>query len=127
MEQQILQMMKSLGLTRKEAIELIAEDEAVDKMTVKQAESDLTPEQKRAIKKAKGGARAVNAYGREVKVIRKQDETKRELIQKIAAYLQSGDLPLLAVDVANPEREIKFKLGDENFSLTLVRHRPPKK
>ena len=53
-EQKILEMMKILDISRDEAIELINEDKEIDRMTVKQAESDLTEEQKKAIDKAIG-------------------------------------------------------------------------
>jgi hypothetical protein len=51
-EEKIKLMMNKLGLTREEAIELIEDDEKVDKMTsAKQWDSDLSDEQKKAIKK----------------------------------------------------------------------------
>ena len=52
-EQKIIEMMKLLDLTREEAIDLINEDKEIDRMTVKEAENDLTAEQKKAIKKIK--------------------------------------------------------------------------
>ena len=119
--------MKSLGLSRAEAIELIQEDEAIDKMTVKEAESDLTPEQKKAIKKAKGGARsAVNAYGKEVKVNRKADPVKESVITELAQFLNTGSKIITKCEVSNKEREINFTINGENFTLTLVKHRPKK-
>ena len=54
-ENKISELMKTLDLTRDEAIELIKEDEQVDKMGMRQVNNDLTEEQKKAIKKAKGG------------------------------------------------------------------------
>lgn len=127
MEEKILQMMKSLDLTRDEAIALIAEDEEVDRMKMSEVDKDLTPEQRKAIKKVKGGARAVNAYGITVTVQRKKDEAKRTLIETLYNSLTDGNLLLSDLRIANPEREITFKFGKEDFSLTLVRHRPKKK
>lgn len=50
-EKQIQQLMKSLDLTREEAIELMEEDKKIDKMTkASDIESDLTEEQKEGIK-----------------------------------------------------------------------------
>lgn len=116
MEKRIQELMKSLDLTREEAIELINEDEAVDKMTVKQAESDLTPEQKKAIKKAKSGAKAVNAYGKTVIRERKADEDKRYLIKLLQdAISQDAE----KVEITNPERQIDFSLNGRRFRIVL--------
>lgn len=50
-EKQIQQLMKSLDLTREEAIELMEEDRKIDKMTKSsEIENDLTEEQKEGIK-----------------------------------------------------------------------------
>ena len=103
--------MKTLDLTRGEAIELMLEDDEVDHMTVKQAESDLTPEQKQAIKKMKGGAKAtkkvkaVDAYGKTVIKERKADIDKRTLI------IQNCDKIIL-----KPKSlEVEVKIETANF------------
>ena len=51
-EERIQKLMKTLECSRKEAIQLLEEDEEIDKMSVKEAQSDLTAEQKKAIKSA---------------------------------------------------------------------------
>ena len=57
-EKQIEKMMKSLGCSREEAIEVIREDEAIDKMSMKEVSSDLTAEQKKVVKEvSKTGTR----------------------------------------------------------------------
>ena len=43
-EKQIEKLMKSLGVSREEAIEIIKEDEEIDGMTVKEAQADLSTE-----------------------------------------------------------------------------------
>lgn len=126
--QQIEFFMKTLDITEEEAIELIKEDEEVDKMTAKQAENDLTPEQKKAIKKIKGNARsAVNAYGKQVKVNRKADITKENVIAELAKFLNEESEIVSKCEIANKEREINFLIGNDSYTLTLVKHRPPKK
>ena len=125
---QIERMMKSLGISRDEAIELLRDDEEVDKMTVKEAESDLTPEQKKAIKKAKGGARsAVNAYGKKVKVTEKTDPAKEKIIAEIAHFLNEESETVTSCQITNKSREVSFTADGDNYTLTLVRHRPKKK
>ena len=119
-EKRITELMKALDLTREEAIELIQEDEKVDKMTVKETESDLTAEQKQAIKKAKGGAKAVDAFGKKRVVERKADEDKRTLISLLYSTLHSADDPSCEnIEVTNPERQIDFKMNGRRFRIVL--------
>ena len=93
---------------------------------------DLSPEQEAESKKArKGMARAVNAYGKEVKRERKPDEVKREVIATVAknltrCWLDDGETNVLDITIANPEREVTFTIGGVTYSLTLTKHRPPK-
>lgn len=118
-EQKILEMMKILDISRDEAIELINEDKEIDRMTVKEAESDLTAEQKKAIKKVKGGAKsvkAVNAYGKTVTRERKADETKRILINTLEESLKEiAD----NIEITNIERQIDFAVKGRKFRIVL--------
>ena len=127
-ENRISELMKKLDLTRDEAIELIRDDEQVDKMGMKQVDDDLTEEQKKAIKKAKGGVRAVNAYGKKVTRERKENPTKASLIAEIADFLQkNSENAIENCEITNKERQIAFKIGENSFELTLVQKRKPKK
>jgi hypothetical protein len=127
MEERIKQLMKSLDLTREEAIELIQEDEQVDRMTTKQAESDLTPDQKKAIKKARLGAKAVNAYGKTVVRERKENKLKQSLIAEIFKFLTENSAHSIKnCEILNKDRQISFETGGETFELTLVQKRKPK-
>ena len=49
-EAEIKKMMTTLKISREEAIDLIREDEEVDKMPMSEVDSDLTAEQKKAKK-----------------------------------------------------------------------------
>ena len=119
-EKRIAELMQTLDLTREEAIELIQEDEKVDKMTVKETESDLTAEQKQAIKKAKGGAKAVDAFGKKRVVERKADEDKRTLISLLYSTLHSADDPSCEnIEVTNPERQVDFNMNGRRFRIVL--------
>ena len=127
-ENRISELMKTLDLTRDEAIELIRDDEQVDKMGMKQVDDDLTEEQKKAIKKAKGGVRAVNAYGKKVTRERKENLTKASLIAEIAQFLEeNSENTCEMVTITNKERQISFSIGSEKYELTLVQKRKPKK
>ena len=56
MDEKIKTIMKNLEVSEEEAKEIVEYDKAVDRMTIAEAEADLTPEQKEAIKKYKNVA-----------------------------------------------------------------------
>ena len=131
-EKQILKMMKSLDISREEAISVIKEDEAIDKMSMGEVDNDLTAEQKKAKKKATNttGDKTKRAYTF-TKRERKPDDVKREIIATIAQNLDrccfGEELSTVAdVIVVKPEREITFKVGEDEYSVTLTKHRKPK-
>lgn len=69
------------------------------------------------------GAKAPVA-GKRGKHERKENAEKREIIQTIFNDVISG-----CYDdgiIKNPEREITFKCGDNEYSITLIQHRKPK-
>lgn len=122
-EKRITELMKNLGCTREEAISVIEEDEAIDKMTSKEVNADLTPDQKKAMKAAtKTGTRKTSGT---VKRERKPDEEKEEIIAKIADFLAKIDG--FDVEIIKKEREISLLVGENDYSITLIKHRPPKK
>ena len=122
-EKRIAELMKNLGCTREEAISVIEEDEAIDKMTSKEVNADLTPDQKKAIKAAtKTGTRKTSGT---IKRERKPDEEKEEIIAKIADFLAKIDG--FDVEIIKKEREISLLVGENDYSITLIKHRPPKK
>lgn len=57
---------------------------------------------------------------REVKL----DERKVDLIGQIEKWLAESGFESVAV--VNPQREVSFLVNGENYSLTLIKHRPPK-
>jgi len=131
-EKQIQKMMTTLHLSREEAIDLIREDEQVDKMTMSEVDNDLTKEQKKAKKEATKttGDKRKRAYTF-TKRERKPDDVKREIIETIAQNLDRccfGEELRTVTDVVvlKPEKEITFKVGDDEYSVTLTKHRKPK-
>ena len=93
-------------------------------------EYDLTAEHEKTSQGFRKGARAVNAYGKEVKRERKPNEDKREIISTIAqnlmrVYGPEGEKPE-GVEVVNVERQIDFLYRGTHYSVTLTAHRPPK-
>lgn len=119
-EKQIEKIMKSLGCTREEAIELIMEDEAVDRMTSKEVNSDLTADQKKAMKKATNtGTKKRTAVKRE----RKVDETKKRFLTDYKALLEGLGAE---VEQLKTEAEMHFTFEGESYTVKLIKHRPPK-
>lgn len=59
---------------------------------------------------------------------RKPNEEKREIIQSAADFLCKCDkISAENVQIVNIEREITFKIGEKDYSMTLTLHRKPKK
>ena len=131
-ETQIKKMMDTLKISREEAIDLIHEDEEVDKMTMSEVDNDLTAEQKKAKKdatKTTGDKRKRNYTF--TKRERKPDEVKREIIEVIAQNLDrccfGEDLHTVKdVTILKPEKEITFTVDGDEYSVTLTKHRKPK-
>ena len=105
--------MKSLDISREDAIELLQFDEDVDKNKVK---DNLTIEQKKAVKKYTKVSKAVNAYGKTVTRTRKADDDKRYLINALAESLAQLEINH---DVTNIEREINLIYNDRKFKIVL--------
>ena len=127
-EKWIQSTMKTLDLTREEAIEMWCDDHDIDMGKAK--EFDLDPEKQKVVKqmtKAGGKARATESKPRE----RKPNEEKREIIKYLAYSLGECDKFsenfAESVETVNVEREITFKIGENAYSLTLTLHRKPKK
>lgn len=119
-EKRVAQLMKALDCTRDEALELIAEDEAVDKMTSKEVNADLTAEQKKAVKKATGtGERKRTAVKRE----RKVDVTKGRLLNDYRVLLEGLGAQ---VEPLKTEAEMHFTFEGASYTVKLIKHRPPK-
>lgn len=127
-EKWIQNAMKTLDISREEAIEMWNDDHDIDAGKAK--DFDLDPEKQKVVKemtKAGGKARAKETKPRE----RKPNDEKREIIQKIADFfgksVNFGEDCAETVKIANIEREITFKIGENAYSLTLTCHRKPKK
>lgn len=114
-------LVKKLGCTPEEAKEILAEDERIDKMTVAEAQADLTSEQKKAIKTASAtGSRKRTPVKRE----RKIDSRKKFFIDKIYNCL-NGCLLDDKPEKVN-ETEIHFTYIGEKYTVKLIKHRPQK-
>lgn len=120
--------MAGLKCDKAEAEQIYDYDRAVDHDEV--TEFDLPPEKlKIAQKFAHTGTRQTkkpfvpNLTKRE----RKPNATKGGIIAELAEFLKEhSGFSIENVEVTNKEREIAFRVGDDNFTLTLVQKRKPK-
>lgn len=126
MTAEVEKLMKALDITEEEALELIAEDEKVDKMTIKQTTDDLTAEQKSVVKKMKNTTRAVDAFGKKREINRQPDEVKRMFVEEIFKMVE-GIEGTEEVNIANVEREVDFKYGGKDYYITFSFRRGPHK
>lgn len=122
MKEKIKQLMKSLGCTEEEAIQIIKDDEDIDKGVAK--DFDLTPEQEKASKKYRSTNQRKKS-DKPTKRERKPNDYKRWIIEELAEtiVLLTGD-----ATISNVERQIDFEnpTNGDTFSLTLVQHRKKK-
>jgi len=117
-EKRIKQMMKTLKITREEAIEILRDDEAIDKG---EKLFELTPEQKKAEKEARKTGFRKNTTP--VKRERKVDEIKKGLMCDIKHLLE--DLGAITQPLTT-EAEMHFTFEKEEYTIKLIRHRKKK-
>lgn len=118
MEKRIAELMKTLGCSREEAIDIINEDSAIDKMSMKELNATMTKEEKEAIKQAtKTGTRKRTATKRE----RKVDETKKRLMNGFRIFLEG--LNAKVVVIPDSEAEMHFTFEGDSYTVKLIRHR----
>lgn len=110
--------MQRLKCTRDEAENIYFSDLAIDKMTMKEINADLTQEQAEAIIKMKNVGRKVSSEKKSRE--RKPDELKETLISLINEFVASLDM-VDTSEIINKNREIKFSASSQNFTLTLVK------
>ena len=128
-ETQIEKHMKLLEITREQAEELEKADKEVDKMGTRELVSDLTEEQKKNAKKATSvGTKKRTVYKFATDKKRKENPTKSAIISEIAQFLtENSKNSCNSVEITNAERQIAFKIGENDYELTLVQKRTPKK
>lgn len=119
--------MKTLGLSKEDAIQLILDDKAIDKG--EKMDFDLTDEQKKVSKKYTGtGTKKRTVYKFDSAKSKKENPEKRELIARISEFLTLiPKIPVENMEILNPERQISFKIGENSYELTLTLKRKPKK
>lgn len=114
MEQRIAEIMKALECSREEALEILADDEAIEKG---EKLFELSAEQKRVSKQARSVDRKPSEQKQ--KRERKPDEEKREIISALdEAIVNICDCAI--IEVTNIERQIDWTTSDgRRFRLIL--------
>lgn len=115
-ESEIQKMMKNLDLTREEAIQLLQDDE--DDVSI-----ELTPEQKKVVKKMTQGDRKKETVPR--KRERKPDLAKRHLMSLLEIVFGHNE-NVSEFQMVNPERECLFRYDGELYRITLMKPREKK-
>lgn len=105
--------MKSLGISREEALQVIADDEAIDRG---EKLFELDPELEKGAKKARRGDRKPNSTP--TKREKKADHDKAELIATIEKAIKELN-GVTSLEVTNSEREMIFFYNDRKFKIVL--------
>lgn len=118
-EEMIVKHMNALGITREEAIQLIADDEEINRMTrTSDIDGDLTAEQRKSAKKARQADRKPTVYKFDTTKRKRAENTgKRFLIDEIKKCLENAGADNL--EVTNPEREIVFMSEGTKYKIVL--------
>lgn len=126
LERQIAALMKTCGVDREGALEILEDDKRIDRG--ERMDFDLPPEQERLAKKFANVTEHKKPTTYEfTKRQRKENPTKADIIKAISEFLPQMDVVLCEnVAITNKERQIAFSVGDNSFELTLVQKRKPK-
>ena len=119
MNAQVEKLMKNLGISEEEALEVIKADKEVDRMSQKELNASLTPEQKKAIKSAtKVGEKKPTVYKFDTsKKTRKENPTKQDLLECLRSAVEGYGVENL--EVINKEREFVFFVGGTKYKVVL--------
>jgi hypothetical protein len=113
MTAQVEKLMKTLNLTEAEALQLIADDKAIDRGAKL---FELDPELEAGAKKARQAERKKSTTP--VKRERKENPSKREIIKALTAGV--GDLlDAGSLEVTNVEREFTFSVDGVKYKVVL--------
>ena len=110
--------MRALGISRKEAEELVDDDEAVDRG--EEMPWDLTAEQMKNARKA-ANATTRKASTTPTKRTKKDNPDKKYLIANLVHGIPTDEIENLKI--VNDERSLDFTYNGVNYSVSLTAHR----
>lgn len=111
MEEKIQKLMKSLNISREEAIEVMEEDKRIDRG---EKLYELDPELEKGAKKARQADRKANTTKRE----KKPKPEKEEICSAMMDGLR--ELGVENFEIINPEREFIFHKDGTKYKVTLA-------
>ena len=126
MESQKERIMRVLKVSAKEADEILQADKAIDRG--ERVPFDLSPEAEKEAKKYINSREKKKPLVCETKPReRKPNPTKGAIIAELAKFLtENSENVCENVEITNKERQIAFKIGENDYELTLVQKRKPK-
>lgn len=115
MDKQVEKLMKALDISEEEALQVIADDRAIDKG---EKLFELTEEQKKASKTARQGDRKPTVYKFDTsKRQRAENVGKRTLVSAIQKAME--EVGASEMEVTNPERELTFCVDGTKYKIVL--------
>ena len=114
----IQELMELLQCTEEQAKQIIESDKQINKMSVRECESDLTQEQKASAKKARQGDRKPTVYKFDTRA-KKSDLDKAYLVHFLADCLCMVTKSEEDLVVTNAERQIDFVYNGRKFRVVL--------
>jgi len=114
--------MSLLNVSYDEAVQMVKDDDTIDNGGKCDWEVELTPEQKKIVRKARMADREVKKE--KVKRTRKENPDKKDLIVAISNALT--DKGVEDYEITNAEREISFTYNGTAYKITLSAPRAPK-
>jgi hypothetical protein len=127
---QIENLVDVLGCSIEEAKEIIQSDRLVDKMGVKEAESDMTADQKAYAKKYRQGNRQIKPKTPPVynwntsKKDRPKNLTKIGIIAELFKFINENLTE--KAEITNESKIIEFEYEGKQYKLDLIERRKPK-
>ena len=126
LEEKIQRCMVNLGCSREEAEDIVKWDKVIDQGG--RTPFDLDPETEKMAKKMANATERKKPTNYDFsKRERKANPTKGGIIAEIAQFLaENSQFATENVEITNKERMIAFKIGEDNFEITLIQKRKPK-
>lgn len=125
-EKAIQNYMKSLGISREDA-EQLWEDDQADYIGEQGEEMTLKAKE---IRRYEQSAEKKERKPREKKIDAEKVAILEYLVDRMESrhcVLEEDEWDFDKITIANPQKEITFRVGENEYSLTLTKHRPPKK
>lgn len=126
---QVETLMRKLNISEAEALQVIADDKAIDKG---EKLFELTDEQKKVAKKmtnfdGKNRKKPMVLDLKQSKT-RQKNATKGAIIAELVTFFnENSQFSVENLEILNDERQFAFKIGEETYEITLIQKRKAKK